>query len=291
MINTVTVLGAGTMGRGIARFLAQNSVTTLLYDPYEAAIVSAGKTLQGITHLTCTTNLQKAVSESDLIIEAAPENIEIKRILYGHMSPFLKDQAVVASNTSTYPLSELSANQPFANRMLITHFFNPADIIPLVELVKLETTQPGLAENVALFLRNTGKVPVLLQKDINGFIANRLQAAVLREACFLVNQGVANAGDIDTVMKESIGIRWALNGPFEIADYGGLDIWKNVLTNLLPDLDNSREVPAVISRKVDEHHLGFKTGKGFFDYDLNTADEQAAARTHQLTQLLEAKKN
>ena len=239
--------------------------------------------------LKYTMVLEEAISEAEFIIESAPEDFEVKRQLYNEIGPLLKKDAIVASNTSSYPLARLSHEQPFADRLIIAHFFNPAHIIPLVELVKGENTKEGVAETIAAFLTTCGKVPVILKKDIRGFIANRLQAAVLREACFLIENGIADAGQIDTVMKESIGMRWAVSGPFQVSDYGGLDIWGKVLENLLPVLDNRGQVPAIISEKVKLNELGVKTGKGFFNYDLKDVKEQPDAWSLKLMKLLELK--
>lgn len=286
MINSIAILGAGTMGRTIASFFSQNGIKTRLYDPFEKALVLAHKKLENCLDLEYTLDLQQAVSDADFVIESAPEEISVKKQLYSAIAPFLDDQAIVGSNTSTYSLKTLSEDQPFASRMLITHFFNPADIIPLVEIVQHPDTLPDTAETIAAFLRELGKVPVILKKDMKGFIANRLQAAVLREACYLLEEGVADARDIDTVMKESIGARWALSGPFEIADYGGLDIWEKVLTNLLPGLNDSIEVPSVISQKVTMHNLGLKSGKGFFNHDMQSGKEKTEDWNKKLIEIL-----
>ena len=289
MINTIAILGAGTMGEGMARIFPKYGRHTILYDPDQKALAVAknkllnagegapetpGSHAQVKENLEFTVVLEDAISEADFIIETAPEDLKIKRQLYSEIGSMLKAGAVVASNTSSYSLEKLCAQQTFANQLIITHFFNPAHIIPLVEIVKSDDTTPGVAESIAAFLSSCGKVPVILKKDINGFIANRLQAAVLREACFLVENGIADVGQIDTVMKESVGMRWAVSGPFQVADYGGLDIWEKVLTNLLPLLSYNSEVPKIISGKVKQNELGLKSGKGFFDYALKNDRQQ-----------------
>lgn len=154
-------------------------------------------TLWAKEYINYSIDLEESIGEADFVIESAPEDLEIKRRLYSNITPFLKMEAIVASNTSTFPLATLAYKQAFAGRMLITHFFNPAHLIPLVEIVKTEQTIPGLAEKVAGFLSNCGKKPVVLKKDIFGFIANRLQAAVLREACFLLENDIADARQIN----------------------------------------------------------------------------------------------
>lgn len=278
MFNKITILGTGTMGDGIARFFARQKLAVTGYDIDQDKIVAAGNRLKDQeqigNYLTYTSDLGAAISEADLIIESAPEDLAIKRQLYSDMAPFLKKGAIVSSNTSTYPLASLISGQPFGSRMIITHFFNPADLIPLVEIVQHENTIPGLAEDVASFLRQSGKVPVVLKKDINGFVANRLQAAVLREACFLVENGIAGVADIDTIMTEGLGIRWAINGPFRIADLGGLDVWQKVCENLLPELSRETGTPAIIKEMVKVKKLGLKSGEGFYRYGSQTNQVQ-----------------
>lgn len=285
----LTVLGAGKMGRAIAFFFAQKGLQTILYDPYQEALAAAQKEMPNVLALTFTTDLQEAVSNAAIIIESAPENIDIKRKLYKDIAPFVKPDGIVASNTSTYPLTELSLGQPFEKRMLITHFFNPADVVPLVEIVKLNHTEEGIAENVSLLLKQYGKVPVILNKDVPGFIANRLQAALLREALYLLKENVADAANIDTVVTESIGMRWALKGPFATIDYGGLDIWQKVLENLLPVLNNDTTVPAIITEKVSKNHIGARAGVGFFNYELKADGYTVNEQKNQLLRLLEMK--
>lgn len=139
-------------------------------------------------------------------------------------------------------------------------------------------------------MKKCGKVPVVLKRDFTGFIANRLQAALLREACYLIKEGVADAESIDTVVTESIGLRWALKGPFATIDYGGLDIWQKVLENLLPILDRQIEVPDMIVQKNKNNHLGLKTGIGFFDYQFDDRELYLVKQKDQLEKLLDVKK-
>jgi 3-hydroxybutyryl-CoA dehydrogenase len=301
MINTIAILGAGTMGEGMARIFPGYGWHTILYDPDQNALAvaknrllnaeevepeAASSNVQVKENLVFTGVLEEAIRKADFIIETAPEDLKIKRQLYSEIGSMLKPDAIVASNTSSYSLAKLCAQQTFANRLIIAHFFNPAHIIPLVEIVKSDDTTPGVAESIAGFLSACGKVPVILKKDINGFIANRLQAAVLREACFLVENGIADAGQIDTVMKESVGMRWAVSGPFQVADYGGLDIWEKVLANLLPLLSNNSEVPVIVSGKVKQNELGLKSGKGFFNYASKNDRQQVEDWKMKLTKIL-----
>jgi len=261
MIRTITILGAGTMGHGIAKCFAQAGLPVTVYDPSSQALALSRARMQAPAVRYCGT-LEEAIPGADLVIESATEDMAIKLALYAELEQLLSPAAIVASNTSSYSLKALASGRSFANRMLITHFFNPAHIIPLVEIVQSADTESHVTTAVVALLAQCGKVPVVLNKDISGFVANRLQAALLREACYLLAEQVASAEQIDTIVKEGIGLRWAVSGPFEIADRGGLDVWKKVLENLLPVLDNRTQVPGIITQKVSEGHLGAKTGKG-----------------------------
>ncbi len=274
MFTHIAVLGAGTMGTRIAKFFVYNKVRVSLYDPNEKMLSKAKfdlcihESLQN--YLYFEKNLKKAVSNADLIIESVPENLEIKQNLYEQLTPIVKEGVVICSNTSSFSLASLSNKQVLESQMIITHFFNPADIIPLVEIVQSEKTKEGICDQIVSFFKSCGKVPVVLRKDCKGFIANRLQAAVLREACFLLENGIADASDIDKVMVEGIGFRWAFEGPFSITDQGGLDIWGSVCENLLPNLCDSKQVPTVLKKKIENNEFGIKNGIGFYNYaDIN----------------------
>lgn len=268
MITKVAVLGSGTMGCGIALFFAERNLAVRVYDPNEKAfsgLKEAMKKKSKALDLQWSTHLAEVIEDAELIIESVPEQLSLKHGIYKELTPYLKDTAILASNTSSYSLDLLAEGFEFKDRMLITHFFNPAEIIPLVEIVSLPSTPSSITERVFDFMTFCGKVPVVLNKDIDGFIANRLQSALLREACYLLESGIANEEQIDKVVTAGIGLRWAISGPFEIADRGGLDIWKKVLVNLLNKLSNTTQVPSVISEKVSQNCLGQKTGSGFFD--------------------------
>lgn len=308
-LNNIAILGAGTMGHGIGQIFAQHGLAVTVYDPHPAALQAASEKVlrnlrllqenQGgeavnpglaVSNLMFTSDLSAAITGADLVIEAVPENLTIKWSLYSQIAPMLKPTAIVTSNTSTFALETLAFEQPFADRFLITHFFNPAPLIPLVEIVQLDITMPGIAGQLIELLRACGKVPVLLKKDIAGFIANRLQAAVMREACYLLESGIAEAAQIDTAMKEGPGLRWAIGGPFEIADYGGLDVWEKVTGHLFPQLGASQEAPELIREKVAKGELGVKTGAGFYTYgDPAQQERQSGERDRKLLGLLQVK--
>ena len=163
----------------------------------------------------------------------------------------------------------------FGDRLVIAHFFNPAHIVPLVELVQSEQTQAHIMPQLQELLAQCGKQAILLKRDIDGFIANRLQAAVLREAMYLLDEGIADAQDIDLAMTAGPGMRWAVNGPLQIADFGGLDIWTRVSDRLFPELNRVEEAPAWMREKVAQGQFGVKSGQGIYTYDDAEALKQA----------------
>ncbi|MCU6709175.1 3-hydroxyacyl-CoA dehydrogenase NAD-binding domain-containing protein [Paenibacillus sp. J5C_2022] len=267
----IAVLGAGTMGLTIARLFANYRYEVSLYEPIGKQLNAVEAQLSGEGLGICLTDdLLKAVADADLIIECVPEQLTIKRELLLMLSAMMKQDAIVASNTSSFSLQTLAQDLPYRDRFMIAHFFNPAHLIPLVEIVGMPDTPPHLLEELVSLLRQCGKTPVVLNKDIPGFIANRLQAALLREACFLLESGIADAKQIDTVVKEGPGLRWASKGPFEIADLGGLDIWAILTGRLFPELSNSSDTPGTIMEKVANNELGVKSGSGYYEYSSST---------------------
>lgn len=283
MITHIAVLGAGTMGFSIAKLFAEHHYSVALYEPFS---LQAAK--EKISHETLSihlvSELKEAISNADLVIECAPETMEIKQPLYRQLTALLKQDAIVASNTSTFSLQQLADGLPYADRIVIAHFFNPAHLIPLVELVGLANTRPGILEELAELLRQMGKAPVVLSKDIPGFIANRLQAALLREADFLLENGIAGAEEIDSVVRNGLGLRWALRGPFQIADLGGLDIWSKVTGHLFPALSNGTEPPASMINHIARGELGVKSGGGYYTYSQQEQSERQMKK--ELQQLL-----
>jgi len=285
LLNTTAVVGAGIMGRGIALIYALNDYRVHLYDAdatalemargligadldllVEEGLCPASKREQTLENILVTESLKEAVASAEFITEAVPECLELKWQVLASIEALSLKSAIVASNTSTLPLSEIARHLARPERMIITHFFNPAHLVPLVEVIKAEITPAQVLSNVLTLLRRIGKVPVVLKKEVPGFIANRLQAAVMREALHLVHSGVADMHDVDAAMTCGPGFRWSIIGPLETADFGGLDTWQSVMNNLAPVLDDSRTAPAAITELNLKGHLGVKTGQGLYAY-------------------------
>ncbi|KGR90900.1 3-hydroxybutyryl-CoA dehydrogenase [Ureibacillus massiliensis 4400831 = CIP 108448 = CCUG 49529] len=284
----MAVLGAGTMGHGITQLYAQagfdvylydingeilqdalNKISTnldLLFQENAITLAEKEKTLQ---YIFTTTNLEEAVSGSKFITEAVSENLNVKFDLFKQLEEIVDKDAIIASNTSTFSIKQLSEGVQKKDRLIITHFFNPAHLVPLVEVVKSEEIAQEIIEHTVAILKGIGKKPVVLKKGIPGLIANRLQAALVREAFYLLDNGIADAKDIDLAVSAGPGFRWAFIGPLETADFGGLDIWKSVVENLAPLLSKEEKVPPFVKEKVDNGQFGTKTGNGLFTYQGN----------------------
>jgi 3-hydroxybutyryl-CoA dehydrogenase len=309
IVKKVAVLGAGLMGRGIAQLYAQAGYPTHLYDindkflesakqiidenltlMVDKSLITQGDKQAALARMTFTTDLKQAVQEVEFITEAVPEILELKLELFKKVEQLTNPGTIIASNTSTIPLSQMVKGITQPNRFIITHFFNPAHLVPLVEIVKTEQTSDHVIETIMNLMKRIGKKPVLLKKEVPGFIANRLQAAMVREAFYLLNEGVAEAEDIDTAITSGPGFRWAFIGPIETVDYGGLDTWKRVIENLAPELDKTEAAPQVIADLVEKGHLGTKTGQGIYSYIDTSVSEKVKERDMNFIELLKIKK-
>lgn len=251
----------------------------------EEGKITEPEKLAALACLEYKADLEGALKEADFIIEAIPEVIEMKWDLFNRLEEIMRPDAVVASNTSTFPITYLMDKAGFAERMIITHFFNPAHLVPLVEIVKHEKTKPEIVGKTISLMNSIGKSPVLLKKEISGFIANRLQTALMREAFYLLQEGVANARAIDTAITAGPGFRWAFTGPIEIADFGGLDTWQRVFDNVAPDLNKDTAAPAVIRDLVQQGKLGTKSGEGIYPYDEKSISRKLEERDRNFIKL------
>lgn len=304
MIKNISVIGSGVMGHGIAQTYALSEFEVSLYDLnedilakaiteidanlallVEENVITEEDKVTASNRIACTTDLHASVKNADFITEVIPEILSLKHELYAKLENMVGPETIIASNTSTFPISQLTENMKSPNRFVITHFFNPAQLVPLVEIIKREDTSIQTIESTMNLMKMIGKTPVLLKKDIPGFIVNRLQAAVVREALHLVEEGVADAADIDLAVTEGPGFRWAFTGPIKTADYGGLDTWKRVIENLAPELSKSEVAPRIIDDRISEGKLGTKSGEGIYTYAEQSTEKEIKARDRKLIRL------
>ncbi|BCW62911.1 3-hydroxyacyl-CoA dehydrogenase family protein [Arthrobacter sp. StoSoilB22] len=262
-ISTIAVIGAGTMGLAIARLFASTGRSVRVYD---ARIAD----LPEFPGIEACSDLPSCLAGADIIFEAISEQLSAKQALLRQIQE-LVGPVPVASNTSTFRPGQLAEGLVHPEAILVAHFFHPADIVPLVELVPHATTASSALTLTRSLIAEAGKVVVSLNREVDGFIANRLQAALIREAVWLLRQGIASAEEIDAAVVHGIGPRWALAGPFEVMDRGGLNIWQAVTERLFPLLSVEASAPKEILVHVERGELGAKSGQGFYAYDAHSA--------------------
>lgn len=280
MHEIIAVLGAGVMGAGIARVFGRAGHEVRVFDVDPAAAARAAESAGASAHAS----VEEAVAGATIVLEAAPERLELKHALLAQVEA-ANAEAVIASNTSSIAPDALAAGMRDPSRLVIAHFFNPADTVPLVEVVPGPATPAATVERMVALLTAAGKTAVPLAQQVEGFIANRLQAALYREAMHLVERGIATPEQVDQAVTAGLGPRWALAGPFEIMDLGGLDVWQSVTDGIFPTLGDASAAPAMLRERVERGDLGAKTGEGFLQRDAD-APARFAAR---LAALIEAR--
>ncbi|HGE8373476.1 3-hydroxyacyl-CoA dehydrogenase family protein [Serratia marcescens] len=294
------VLGAGLMGVGIATHFIRHGHEVLLYDPdpqrrAEASAVASGILAElsdvgqfdndereaALARLRVTGDLN-AVARARLFIEAIPERLELKHALYEQLEGLIADDAVIASNTSGLPPDELAARMTHPQRLLIAHFWHPPHLIPLVEIVPGSATEPRHLAAVQALLGEMALEAVLLERAAPGFVGNRLQFAVLREALHIVHSGIASAEVVDQVMRASLGRRYAMVGPLEAADMTGLPTVADIARHLFPELATGDEMMALVEQRLQRGDSGQRSGRGFYLWDEARRERIQRRRAHQL---------
>ena len=279
MQESIAVLGAGIMGAGIARVFGRAGHDVRVFDVRAEAAADAAESAGASAHDT----VERAVEGATIVLEAAPERLELKHELIARVEAANAD-AVIASNTSSIAPDALAAGMRDPSRLVIAHFFNPADTVPLVEVVPGPATPQATVDRMVALLETCGKTAVPLAQQVEGFIANRLQAALYREAMHLVDLGIATPEQVDQAVTAGLGPRWALAGPFEIMDLGGLDVWTSVTDGIFPSLGDASAAPAMLRERAERGELGAKTGAGF----LPRQPDAGARFAERLRALLEA---
>lgn len=288
-IKKITIAGAGTMGYSMADIFAQNGYDVILWNHRQPTLDRARTKISATAadKITYTTS-REAFKGRDLIVESIVEDLPSKLAFYREMSPLADDDTILATNTSGLSINKLAAAVTRPERFLGMHWFNPPTLIPLIEIIKNDKTRPDVAQTIYNLALAIHKKPALVEKDVPGFAANRIQLAVLREVLAMVRDGVVSVEAADAVMKYGLGFRWACLGPLETIDFGGLDVFYHISEYLVPDLEDSHEVPQLLREKFEAGDYGVKTGKGFYDYSGDKAKEATAARDKKLQAIYDA---
>lgn len=280
------VVGGGTMGADVAIVLARGGCRVTVVEPHEqqqqalSQRVQAGLDDLGLAHRTPQVNAVTSLQGVDwnrvqLVIECIPERLELKQALFAQLIELAPGFTVLTSNSSSFPISAIAQGLATQERMLGLHFFMPAHLVPLVEVVLGPQTDPALADVLSLFMRGCGSVPVLVRKDKPGFLANRLQHALSREAFAMIDEGVATPEDVDAAVRFGFGFRYLAAGPVLQRDHAGLDVHCAAAATMYPSLSNSSEPARALRERVEAGRLGMKAHAGFYDW---TAETRQAER-------------
>jgi 3-hydroxybutyryl-CoA dehydrogenase len=295
MSEHIAVIGAGLMGHGIAQIFAAGGHKVALHDPDAKILGSAKERVAAIfalleqdpvnaANISYEPDFAAAVADADFVFEAGPEKLEIKRAIFRNLGEKTKRDAILCTNTSAIPIGQVGTDVADKSRVVGTHYWNPPHLVPLVEVVQATETSRATVEKTMALLRAVGKAPVHVRRDIPGFIGNRLQHALKREAIALIADGVCDAETLDTVVKEGFGARMAVLGPLEQSDLVGLNLTLDIHKTLIPDLDRTPGPHPFLEEKVRKGELGMAKGRGFRDW----TPEQAAEVRKRLSDFLAA---
>ncbi|MBW3098273.1 5-formyl-3-hydroxy-2-methylpyridine 4-carboxylate 5-dehydrogenase [Pseudohoeflea coraliihabitans] len=297
-IRSVALIGLGTMGPGIVARLARGGLNVAAYDTAPAAVERAkgmleiargaldrleiGAPEQGEGRISFAATLAEAVEGADLVIENVPEDESIKASTYGEIVPLVGENVIIASDTSGIPITKLQAHVSHPGRFVGMHWSNPPHIIPMIEVIAGEQTAPETVATIRDLIRELGLLPVVVKKDVPGFVENRVLYALLREAVDLVERGVIEPEDIDTCVSWGIGYKIAVVGPMALLDMAGLDIYRSVSSFLNSDLSRREDVAPLIKEKIEAGNLGIKSGGGIYAYTPEQSAELQAERARKL---------
>lgn len=281
---TIAVIGAGLMGHGIAQVFARAGSTVNVFDAFEASLDTLrsrieanlrdlGEPTDCVASVFGHADMAQALAGADYVFEAAPEKLEVKQAIFADLERLAPPSAVLASNTSVIPIGAIVGGLATRSRMLGTHWWNPPFLVPLVEVVGAADTDPAVVDSTFDLLAAVGKTPVRVLKDVPGFVGNRLQHALWREAIALVAEGICDARTVDMVVKASFGRRLGVLGPLENADLVGTDLTLDIHGTVIPTLDRTPGPSPYLRDLVEAGRLGMKSGEGFRTWTTQEAQD------------------
>jgi len=293
----IAVIGAGLMGHGIAQVFALAGHDVTIYDSVQATLDSAkariltnlkdlGDDRKAAERITPVVELAVAVREADYVVEAVLENLPLKQKLFAEIEQHVRPDTILSSNTSVIPITKIMEGLKRRERALGTHWWNPPFLVPLVEVIETQWTSPQAVDFAIKLHVAAGKKPAHVRKDVPGFIGNRLQHALWREAISLVENGICDAETVDNVIKSAFGRRLAVLGPLENADMVGTDLTLAIHQTVLPDIDSRPGPSPYLEKLVKDGKLGFKSGEGFRKW---SPEQQQALRQKVLQHLKNAR--
>lgn len=303
-IKQITIIGLGRMGHGIAQTFAMAGYRVCGFDESSDArqnvhsrircnldafvangLLNEAEVDPILGHIEIFDRESQAASDAQFIVEAIAEELTAKQEFFTRIEEAVKEETIIASNSSTFMISESSKNMRRPQRAIVTHWFNPPHIVPIVEVVPSPDTSEEVTKITIALHKKIGKLPVRINREIPGFLANRVQFAMIREVWDLYERGIASKEDIDTAICGSLGFRLAVCGPLTICDFGGIDIWSTIYKELAPDLRHDAEVPEVIQKLADTGRIGASVGAGIHDYDPGIVGEITSQRDEAMLKL------
>jgi len=293
----IAVVGAGLMGHGIAQVFALAGHGVTIYDSIVASLDTVktriltnlkdlGDDQKAVERVTPVSDLAQAVRNADYVVEAILEDLPLKQKLFTEIESYIRPDTILASNTSVIPITRIMEGLKQRERALGTHWWNPPYLVPLVEVIETQWTSRSAIDFTMKLHAAAGKKPAHVKKDVPGFIGNRLQHALWREAVALVEHGICDAETVDTVIKSAFGRRLAVLGPLENADLVGTDLTLAIHRTVLPDIDSRPRPSPYLEKLVKDQKLGFKSGEGFRKW---SPEQQAALRSKVLQHLKNAR--
>lgn len=303
-IKIITNIGAGTMGHAIALQFALKGYKVYMLDHSKKSLDRGNSLIQQdletfesvnllnedkdtiLKRIIPTTNYEEALKDTDFVIESVIEDLDVKKSVWQKVESFVANDVVLATNTSGLSPSEIQKVLKHPERFVVAHFWNPAQLMPLVEVVPGNQTSQEVVDFTVKLMNHIGKHAAPLSKEALGFVGNRIQLAVLREAFHIVNEGIASPESVDDIVKYSLGRRWSLVGPIASADLGGLDVFGNISSYLYADLANDTGMDPSLKQKMNQHKLGLKTGEGFYDWKGDRGKKIVEERDKKLLKLL-----
>jgi 3-hydroxybutyryl-CoA dehydrogenase len=293
----IAVIGAGLMGHGLAQVFALAGHDVTIYDAVEGALATVkdriatnlrdlGDDMTAVARVRPTPDLADAVRGVDYVVEAVSEDLALKQQMFNEIETHARPDTILASNTSVIPITDIMGGLTRRERALGTHWWNPPTLVPLVEVIGTQWSSPQAIEFTMKLHADAGKKPAHVKKDVPGFIGNRLQHALWREAISLVERGICDAETVDTVIKAAFGRRLAVLGPLENADLVGTDLTLAIHQTVLPDIEHRPGPSPYLEKLVADGKLGFKSGEGFRTW---TPEQQAALRAKVVQHLKKAR--
>lgn len=309
-IEQVAVLGAGIMGAGIAQTFAEAGFRVRLHARRESSLEAARRRIrlnqryfvdyglynaptaeEAFQRIQTTTRLEETVEGAQFVSENVPEVLELKKQVFAALGTLCHPQAILSSDTSGFSITEIAEATSHPERVAVMHWWNPPHVVPLVEILPGRQTAEGTIQTIKQVAERIGKIPVVLRKEVPGFIGNRIQFAILREAFHILREGVASAEDIDKVVSYGPGFRFPAVGPFQAMDLGGLDTFHRITQYLFPELGCEREVPPELAARVEVGKFGAKTLEGFYRYTEESLEEVIRRRDIRFVELLKVLRN